>query len=117
MTCVNGLRQRLAAAAGPTAQLPWLMFAGAVMTGAFGMLFASTDVAGGIDKADICPTTAAGFHHLGDAFFVCAELAAVLVLATVRSWPGEPASCRAGGPPSASSSSSCSSSARSGGSA
>jgi hypothetical protein len=83
VTFVNGLRQRLAAAAGPDAQLPWLTFAGAVMTGALGLLFASTDVAGAIDKTDIGATTAAAFHHLGDAFFVCVELAAILPLAAV----------------------------------
>jgi hypothetical protein len=83
VTFVNGLRQRLAAAAGPEAQLPWLTFAGAVMTGALGLLFASTDVAGAIDKTDIGATTAAAFHHLGDAFFVCVELAAILPLAAV----------------------------------
>ena len=47
------------------------------------MIFASTDVAGAIDKNEIGPATAAAFHHLGDAFFVCAELAAVLVLGAV----------------------------------
>jgi hypothetical protein len=83
VTFVNGLRQRLAAATGPDAQLPWLAFAGAVMTGALGLLFASTDVAGAIDKTDIDATTAAAFHHLGDAFFVCVELAAILPLAAV----------------------------------
>ena len=83
VTFVNGLRQRLAAVTGPTAQLPWLVFAGAAMTGALGLTFASTDVAGAIDKDEIGPTTAAAFHHLGDAFFVCAELAAVLVLGAV----------------------------------
>jgi type IV secretory pathway TrbD component len=83
VTFVNGLRQRLAAAAGPDAQLPWLTFAGAVMTGALGLLFASTDVAGAIDKTDINATTAAAFHHLGDAFFVGVELAAILPLAAV----------------------------------
>jgi hypothetical protein len=83
VTFVNGLRQRLAVAAGPDAQLPWLTFAGAVMTGALGLLFASPDVAGAIDKTDIDATTAAAFHHLGDAFFVCVELAAILPLAAV----------------------------------
>jgi len=83
VTFVNGLRQHLAAASEPTAQLPWLAFAGGVMTGAFGMLFASTDLAGAIDKTEIGPTAAAAFHHLGDAFFVCAELGAVLALGAV----------------------------------
>src|SRR5262249_40005176 len=83
VTFGSGLRQRLADAAGPGSQLPGLAFAGAVMTGAFGMLFAAPEVAGAIDKTDIGPTSAAAFHHLGDAFFVCAELAAILPLALV----------------------------------
>jgi predicted PurR-regulated permease PerM len=53
------------------------------MAAVLGMLFASTDVAGGIDKSDIDAATAATFHHIGDAFFVCAELAAILPVAVV----------------------------------
>ena len=79
---VSGLRQRLADVAG-TSQLPGLAFAGATMTGVFGMLFAATDVTGGIDKNEITPATAATFHHAGDLFFVCAELSAVLVVGSV----------------------------------
>lgn len=80
---VNGLRGRLADAAGAVAQLPRLAFAGAVMTGVCGLLFASPDIAGAIDKTEIGPTTAATFHHLGDAFFVSAEIAAVLAVGSV----------------------------------
>ena len=47
------------------------------------MLTAAVDVAGGIDKTDIGPTTALAFHHATDIFFVCAELAAILPLAAV----------------------------------
>jgi hypothetical protein len=83
VTFVAGIRQRLAAVSGPGALLPGLAFAGAAMTGAFGMLFAALDVAGAIDKSEIGPTTAAVFHHSSDAFFVCAELAAILPLAAV----------------------------------
>lgn len=83
VTFVSGLRQRLAEAVGAGSQLPGLAFAGAVMTGAFGMLFAATDVGGAIDKTEIGPATAATFHHLGDVFFVCAELAAMLPIAVV----------------------------------
>jgi hypothetical protein len=83
VTFVSGLRQRLADAVGPTSQLPGLAFAGAVMTGAFGMLFAAGEVGGGIDKTDIAPATAAVFHHFGDVFFICAELAAILPLGIV----------------------------------
>jgi hypothetical protein len=82
VTFVSGLRQRLADAVGAS-QLPGLAFAGATMTGVFGLLFAATDVAGGIDKTEISPATAATFHHAGDLFFVCAELSAVLVVGSV----------------------------------
>jgi hypothetical protein len=83
VTFVSGLRQRLAAAAGPSSQLPGLALVGAGMAGAFGMLTAAVDVAGGIDKTDIGPATALAFHHAVDIFFVCAELAAILPLAAV----------------------------------
>ena len=48
------------------------------MAGVMGMLMAAVDLAGGIDKNDIDPATAAAFHHSTDVFFVGAELAAVL---------------------------------------
>jgi hypothetical protein len=83
VTFVAGLRQRLADAAGTASQLPGLAVVGAAMAAVLGMLFASTDVAGGIDKSDIDAATAATFHHIGDAFFVCAELAAILPVAVV----------------------------------
>ena len=80
---VAGLRVRLAEAAGAASQLPGLALVGAAMTGAMGMLTAAVDLAGGIDKNDIDPATAATFHHSVDIFFVGAELAAVLPLAAV----------------------------------
>ncbi len=83
VTFAAGLRGRLAAAAGSAAQLPGLAFAGAVMAGVFGMLTGAVDVAGGIDKSDIGPTTAAAFHKSVDIFFVCAELAAIVPLVAV----------------------------------
>jgi hypothetical protein len=83
VTFVSGLRQRLADAVGPDSQLPGLAVVGAVMTGVFAMLFPAVDVGAGIDKTEISPATAAAFHHAGDIFFVCAELAAVLPLAAV----------------------------------
>jgi hypothetical protein len=48
-----------------------------------GMLTAAVDVAGGLDKKDITPATAATFHHATDVFFITTELAAVLPLAVV----------------------------------
>jgi hypothetical protein len=83
VTFVSGLRQRLAEGVGTASQLPGLAFAGAAMMGVFGMLFAATDVGGVIDRTEIGPGTAAAFHHLGDVFFVCAELAAMLPVGVV----------------------------------
>lgn len=80
---VAGLRVRLVEAAGQASQLPGLALAGAAMAGVCGMLTAAVDLAGGIDKNDIDPATAATFHHSTDIFFVGAELAAVLPLAAV----------------------------------
>jgi hypothetical protein len=73
-----GLRVRLAEAVGRASQLPGLAVVGAAMAGVMGMLMAAVDLAGGIDKNDIDPATAAAFHHSTDVFFVGAELAAVL---------------------------------------
>jgi hypothetical protein len=74
-------------------QLSGVAVAGAAMAGAFGMLMAAVDVAGGIDKSDIGPSTAAAFHHSTDVFFVCAELAAILPPAAVAivAWRAFPA--------------------------
>jgi hypothetical protein len=62
---------------------PALALAGAAIAGVAGMLTAAADVAGGLDKNDIGPATAATFHHAVDLFFITAELAAVLPLAVV----------------------------------
>jgi hypothetical protein len=83
VTFVAGLRTRLADAIGPASQLPGLALAGAAMAGVMGMLTAAVDLAGGIDKNDIDPATAATFHHAVDIFFVGAELAAILPVAAV----------------------------------
>jgi hypothetical protein len=83
VTFVAGLRVRLAEAVGRASQLPALALAGAAMAGVCGMLTAAVDLAGGIDKNDIDPATAATFHHSTDIFFVGAELAAILPLAAV----------------------------------
>jgi hypothetical protein len=83
VTFVAGLRVRLADAVGQASQLPGLALVGAAMAAVCGMLTAAVDLAGGIDKNDIDPATAATFHHSVDVFFVGAELAAVLPLAVV----------------------------------
>jgi type IV secretory pathway TrbD component len=76
VTFVAGLRQRLGDAA-------LLAVAGAAIAALSGMLMAAVDVAGGLDKKDITPGTAATFHHAVDIFFVCAELAAILPIGVV----------------------------------
>ena len=83
VTLVAGLRVRLAEAAGRVSQLPALALVGAGMAGLSGMLTAAVDLAGGIDKKDIDPATAATFHHSVDVFFTGAELAAILPLTAV----------------------------------
>jgi type IV secretory pathway TrbD component len=72
---VAGVGRRLA--------LPVLALAGAAIAAVSGMLTAAVDVAGGLDKSDITPATAATFHHAVDIFFITAELTAVLPLAVV----------------------------------
>jgi hypothetical protein len=72
---VAGVGRRLAA--------PVLALAGAAGAAVSGMLVAAVDVAGGLDKNDITPATAATFHHAMDIFFITAELTAVLPLAVV----------------------------------
>jgi hypothetical protein len=70
---VAGVGRRLAA--------PVLALAGAAVAAVSGMLVAAVDVAGGLDKNDITPATAATFHHAMDIFFLTAALTAVLPLA------------------------------------
>ncbi|HEY3578442.1 MAG TPA: hypothetical protein VGK68_10725 [Gaiellaceae bacterium] len=72
---VAGVGRRLA--------LPVLALTGAAIAAVSGMLTAAVDVAGGLDKNDITPATAATFHHAVDIFFITAELTAVLPLAVV----------------------------------
>ena len=76
MTFVAGLRSRLG-------EVAPLAVAGAAIAALSGMLMAAVDVAGGLDKKDIVPATAATFHHAVDIFFVCAELTAILPIAAV----------------------------------
>ena len=83
VTFVAGLRVRLSEAAGRGSQLPMLALVGAAMAGLSGILTAGVDLAGGIDRNDIDPATAATFHHSVDIFFVGAEIAAILPLAAV----------------------------------
>ena len=79
----SALRTRLASAAGEGTAIPSLVFVGAALAAAFGMLTTGPDVAGALNKSHLEPAAAGAFHHLTDAFFVCAELAAIIPLAAV----------------------------------
>ena len=76
------LRARLLEAEGTTAgTTTTIAFVGAVAAAIFGMLVPAPDIAAAINKNDISAATAGTLHHSTDAFFVCAELAAVLLFA------------------------------------
>ncbi|MDX6512597.1 MAG: hypothetical protein QOE36_2101 [Gaiellaceae bacterium] len=76
------LRERLAAAEGGTT-FATIAFAGALATAIFGMGSPAGDLASAISKDNISPATAGALHHLSDAFFVGAELSAIVLLAAV----------------------------------
>jgi hypothetical protein len=84
----GALRGRLAEAEGGTGTFAAVGFAGAVATAAFGVLTPAGDVAAAINKNDISAATAGTFHRFSDAFFVGAELSAIVLLAAVAvlSW-------------------------------
>jgi hypothetical protein len=74
----NVLRSRLAAAEGGVTPYATIAFAGALGGGVFGMLINAGDVGSAIDKDSVSAATAGAFHHVGDVFFVAAELMMVL---------------------------------------
>lgn len=74
------LRERLAAAEGGTRMFSNLAFVGAVAVGAFTMLTPGPEIAAAISEEDITASTAAALGTLGDAFFVAAELSAILLM-------------------------------------
>ena len=74
------LRNRLAAAEGGSRLFTDIAFVGAVATGAFGLLLPGPEIAGAISSSDISASTAAALSTLSDAFFVAAELSAVLLM-------------------------------------
>jgi hypothetical protein len=78
----SGLRRRMLLAENSDS-LTTLAFSGAVLGAGFAMLIPLADIAGAIDKSDISPATAATFHHISDAFFVAAEIAAIIPLVAV----------------------------------
>lgn len=74
------LRQRLGEAEGGTRMFSSVAFLGAAATGAFALLTSGPDVAAAIAEDDLSPAAAAAMDVLGDAFFVAAELSAILLM-------------------------------------
>jgi hypothetical protein len=76
------LRTRLAAAESDDHTLSTLAYAGAVAAGIFG-IGTQADVGAAISASDVSAPTAGMFHHLGDLFFIGAELTLMLPLVVV----------------------------------
>ena len=76
------LRSRLAEAEGGTHTLSTIGFAGAVAAAVFG-IGTQAELASAINASDVSAATAGMFHHLGDLFFVGAELALIVLFASV----------------------------------
>jgi hypothetical protein len=76
------LRTRLAAAETGDHTLSTVAYAGAVAAGIFG-IGTQADVGAAINASDVTAPTAGMFHHLGDLFFVGAELTLMLPLIAV----------------------------------
>lgn len=74
------LRDRLAAAEGGSRLFTNIAFVGAVAVGAFGLLLPASEIAAAISSDDISASTAAALSTLSDAFFVAAELSAILLM-------------------------------------
>ncbi|HET7044408.1 MAG TPA: hypothetical protein VFI37_06120 [Gaiellaceae bacterium] len=76
---LGALRARLLDAEGGAGTLATIAFAGGLATAIFGMLTQAGDLALAIDKDDVSAATAGALHHATDAFFVGAELSAILL--------------------------------------
>ena len=76
------LRSRLVAAEGGRQTFATLVFGGSIAMAVLGM-GTQTDITTAINASDVSPATAGVFHHLGDLFFVGAEVALFVVLAGV----------------------------------
>jgi hypothetical protein len=76
---VGNLRSRLLAAEGGLAHLTALTFAGGIATAAFLIATPGADLAAGIEEDDLSPTSADALHDISDAFFVGAEVSAVVL--------------------------------------
>ena len=73
------LRGRLAAAEGGTQTLASVVFGASVATAVLG-IGTQADAASAINASDISPATAGALHHIGDLFFMGAELSLIAVL-------------------------------------
>jgi hypothetical protein len=76
------LRSRLAGAEGGTHALSTIAFGGALAAAVMG-LGTQADIASAINASDVSAATAGTFHHLGDLFFMGAELSLITMLAAV----------------------------------
>jgi hypothetical protein len=76
---IGTLRTRLLAAEGPAAHLTALAFAGGVATAVFLIATPGGDLAAGIEEDDLSPTSADALHDISDAFFVGAEVSAIVL--------------------------------------
>lgn len=76
------LRSRLVAAEGGTHTFATLVFGGSIAMAVMG-LGTQTDIVTAINASDVSAATAGVFHHLGDLFFVGAEVSLFVVLAGV----------------------------------
>jgi hypothetical protein len=76
------LRSRLAEAEGGNHTLSTIGFAGAVAAAVFG-IGTQAQLASAINASEVSAPTAGMFHHLGDLFFVGAELSVIVLLASV----------------------------------
>ncbi len=73
------LRGRLAAAEGGPQTLASVVFGASVATAVLGIA-TQADAASAINAGDISPATAGALHHVGDLFFMGAELSLIAVL-------------------------------------
>jgi hypothetical protein len=76
------LRGRLAAAEGGTQTFSSVVFGASVASAVLG-IGSQTDAASAINASDISPATAGALHHIGDLFFMGAELTMIAVLVAV----------------------------------
>jgi hypothetical protein len=76
------LRTRLAAAEDESHTLSTLAYSGAVAAAIFGV-GTQADIGAGINDGDLTAATIRVFHHIGDLFFIGAELMLILTMVSV----------------------------------